>query len=300
MSAARRLLSRNALFAGFIVASAIAFWAPLESVADLILHTTEYGYIGLIPVVVLGLFFVERRNVFHRVHYSLGAGTILLAAGIALGASAAKSFPLSGVETRLCLEILGLVIVWIGAFVFCYGTEAAHAGAFSLLFMLLFIPLPHSLLAQPIAFVQHGSAAVTSLLFAVSGVPVFHTGLTFVLSKLTFVVATECSGIHSTTALFIVSLLIGHFCPELRWKRIILVAVVLPIICFTNGLRMFILALLAVYVDMDFFRGNLHRRGGVIFFALALVILVVITRLLLLYQGRKHPSVAAINPKSKI
>jgi hypothetical protein len=43
---------------------------------------------------------------------------------------------------------------------------------------------------------------------------------------------------------------------------------------------MFALATLAVYVDMSFFHGNLHHRGGSLFFALALVILAGVTKLL--------------------
>jgi exosortase/archaeosortase family protein len=62
------------------------------------------------------------------------------------------------------------------------------------------------------------------------------------------------------------------------WKRLVLVLVVLPIVCCTNGLRMFVLAMLANYVDPAFFYGNLHHHGGIFFFALALLLLALVTR----------------------
>lgn len=276
----RPVAARNTLFALLIATWALAFWSPLRNVVTLCMGSEEYSYILLIPVMVLGLFYVEQRTVFQHLHYSLGAGTLAILGGLSVaGAGAVLSSQFSA-DTRLSLEILGLVIIWIGSFILCYGTGASRAGLFALLFSLLLVPLPETVMAKPIALIQHSSADVTGLLFTLTGVPAFREGLTFSLPRLSFVVATECSGIHSSIALFIASILVGHFYFKPGWKRPLLVLLVFPIISFTNGLRMFILATLAIYVDMSFFHGNLHHRGGSLFFALALVILAVVTRLL--------------------
>jgi exosortase/archaeosortase family protein len=37
-----------------------------------------------------------------------------------------------------------------------------------------------------------------------------------------------------------------------------------------NGLRIFVIAMLATRVDPSFFTGRLHREGGIIFFLIAL------------------------------
>jgi exosortase len=276
----RRVVARDALFALLMASSAAAFWAPLRSLVTLCMGSEEYSYILLIPVMVLGLFYLEHGTVFKHLDYSVGAGTLVILGGISVaGAGAVLSSQFSA-NSRLSLEMLGLVIIWIGSFVLCYGMGAARAGLFALLFSLLLVPLPEVVMAQPIALIQHASADVTGLLFLLGGVPVFRDGLTFSLPRLSFVVATECSGIHSSIALFIASILVGHFYFKPGWKRPLLVLLVFPIISFTNGFRMFALATLAVYVNMSFFHGNLHHRGGSLFFVLALVILAVVTKLL--------------------
>lgn len=276
----RPVAARNTLFALLMAASVVAFWAPLRNLLTLCMGSEEYSYILLIPVMVLGLFYLEQRTVFQHLDYSLSAGTVVILGGLLVaGAGAVLSSQFSA-NSRLSVEILGLVTIWIGSFVLCYGTGAARAGLFALLFSLLLVPLPEIVMAKPIALIQHASANVTGFLFTLTGVPVLREGLTFSLPRLTFVVATECSGIHSSIALFIVSILVGHYYFNPGWKRALVVLLVIPIVSFTNGLRMFALATLAVYVDMSFFFGNLHHKGGSLFFALALLILAAVTKLL--------------------
>ncbi|MGH9469624.1 MAG: exosortase/archaeosortase family protein [Terriglobia bacterium] len=281
---------RNLIFAAIVGVSLVAFLDPVRRLIALSQTSDEYSYLALIPVIVAGLFYIKRRSVFLEVHYSLRAGIPLIASGAAAGCAGMLLTGGLTPDVSLFFETLGLVLACIGAFVLCYGTAAARRGLFPVLFSLLVVPIPEVLMAKPIALVQHGSADVTAFLFTLTGLPVFRNGLTFSLPRLTFVVATECSGIHSTTALFIASLLAGHFCCKAAWQKGLLVALVLPIICFTNGLRMFILAVLAVYVDRAFFFGNLHKKGGIFFFALALVILAVIIKLLRRpWRGRPTP-----------
>jgi exosortase len=297
----RRLVApRNALFAALTAASAIVFWTPLGKLLALSMSRDEYSHLILIPPTVLGLFYVEKRRIFQCPRYSIGTGVLTVLVGMLLAGAAALSGWL-GSDWRLCLEILGLITILIGGFVLCYGTNATRSGIFALLFSLLLVPLPLPVMAQPIGLIQHASAEVTALLFRLSGVPVFREGMTFSMPRLTFVVAEECSGIHSSIALFIGSLLGGHFYLKSAWRKGVLVALVFPIVSFTNGLRMFALATLAVYVDMRFFYGNLHHRGGVIFFSLGLAILALMIKLL---RGRARlyrpaPSTQSVLPTAQ-
>ena len=293
----RPVVARTALFALLMAASVVALRAPLRNLLSLCLSSEEHSYILLIPVLVAGLFYLEKKIIFWRIHYSLGAGALVILTGVSVAAAATVLLDYFSANSRLSLEILGVVTIWIGSFVLCYGTRASRAGLFPLLFSLLLMPLPEIAMAKPIALIQHGSANVTGFLFSLSGVPVFRDGLTFSLPGLTFVVATECSGIHSSIALFIASILVGHFCLDSGWKRALLVLLVIPIVSFTNGLRMFAIATLAAYVDMRFFYGNLHHKGGSLFFALALVILAVVTKLL---RGRWRFKSAALPAKAAV
>ena len=55
---------------------------------------------------------------------------------------------------------------------------------------------------------------------------------------------------------------------------------VVPIALFKNGLRIATLSALSVYVNPAFLYGNLHHRGGIVFFVLALIPMVLLLKLL--------------------
>jgi exosortase len=128
-----------------------------------------------------------------------------------------------------------------------------------------------------------------SVIFTVLGVPFLREGYLFALPTITIEVAKECSGIHSTIALFIVSLVAGHLFLPAVWKKVLLVATALPVVCITNGVRIAGLTLLSVYVDPRFMHSSLHRDGGVAFFMLGLILLFGVLRLL--QRGQKAMNV---------
>ena len=220
--------------------------------------------------------------------YALGVGTSVLLGGITMAGLTVEYSTLLSRDNYLFLEILSLVIIWIGGFVLCYGTQAFRARGFPLRFSLLMVPLPHFLMHKPIEVIQHGSAEIASLFFKLAGVPVFRDGLRFSLPGLDMEVATQCSGIHSSLALFALSLLVGHFYLKSGWNKIALSLSVLPIISLTNGFRIFTISWLSAYVDKSFFTGNLHHQGGVLFFLLGLMLLASLVQSLRIRERGKQ------------
>ena len=251
----------------------------------------KYSYTMAIPFISVALVFFERSKIFTSVQYCFRTGVILLLTGVTLNWFAGRALPQLGADNSLSTKILALVIFWLAGFILCYGMRAFRAGAFPLLFLLLTVPIPDGLLDKPVTAVQYGSTEVCSLVFTLVGVPVLRNGLEFPLADNAIEVAKECSGIHSTLAIVIISLVAGYlFLPSLG-KKVVLVLFALPIVCITNGLRIAGLTLLAEYVDPSFLHGNLHRQGGMGFFLLALLLLFVILRLLRRGQGRMSPTV---------
>ena len=61
-------------------------------------------------------------------------------------------------------------------------------------------------------------------------------------------VAQECSGIHSSWVLFITSLVASHLFLESPWRRIVLVAFVIPLAIVRNSFRILVIGLLCVHV----------------------------------------------------
>src|SRR5262249_57722326 len=87
-------------------------------------------------------------------------------------------------------------------------------------------------------------------------------------------IADECSGIRSSIALLLTTLLAGHLFLNRTSHRLLVVAAVLPIAIVKNGVRIVSLSLLATHVDPKFLTGQLHHDGGVVFFLLGLGLLM--------------------------
>jgi exosortase len=177
-------------------------------------------------------------------------------------------------ETAWSMAILALVATCLGAFISAYGARATRRALFPLLLLALMAPFPPAVLHAIIKFLQHASAEATAVIFEVIGVPVYRQDLLFSLPGLNIRIAEECSGIRSSLALFVMSLLAGHMFLRRAWSRVALVFLVIPLAVVKNGVRIVVLSLLAMHVDPAFITGSVtHRYSGIPLFVASFVIM---------------------------
>jgi exosortase len=265
--------ARSACFALLVGLTVVAFWAPLGLLISFSLQREEYSHILLVPLVSVALFFLGRRRIFTHVETEWGAGLGLLVVGTLsywIGHQHAASL---SENDRLVVAMLPAVVILVGAFVLCYGIRAFRMGLFPVLFLFLMVPFPDVFLHQVIFWLQSWSAEVSYAVFELLGVPVFRTGFIFALPGLTIEVSEECSGIRSSMALLVTSLVVGHVVLRSGWRRAVLTVAILPMVIVKNAIRIVTLSLLSIYVDPSFITGRLHREGGIVFFLLAVMIL---------------------------
>ena len=189
------------------------------------------------------------------------------------------------------LVLFSILLFWTGGFVLVYGLRAARSAAFPLAFLLFAVPIPSTVLERIILFLQWGSTAAAHGLFALTGVPFLREGTVFTLPTVSIEVAPQCSGIRSTIALLITGVLGSKLFLQSPWRRVALVLSVFPITIFKNGIRITALTLMGAYVDVKILtKSALHSNGGVLFFALALLLLgVVLWMLRKTESGRGSP-----------
>lgn len=277
-------VTRRHLYYAFAIAlSLVLFHSSLQVLVALAFqngHASDYySHIPFIPLISAFLiYFLERKKIFAEVRSCLSGATMLSAIGLVLYWFARRHSNL-GPDTYFSPMIFAIVTIWIGAFLLCYGVGAARAAAFPLLFLLLVVPIPQFVLAKVILWLQQGSANSAHALFELSGVPVLRENFLFFLPGVTIEVAEECSGIHSTLAVFIFSLLAGHLFLRTSWSKFSLILVGIPIVIVKNAVRIVGLSLIAVYLDPSVFRSPLHRYGGIPLFLVALMVLGLIIRL---------------------
>lgn len=272
----------------------MAFAQPLWTLLQFSLSSEQYSHIILIPVVTLALLYQERSKVFSRISGDRILGGCVLATGCLLHAGYLSGSSSLSRNDQTSWAVFSVVTIWLGLFLFFYGRIPFRMARFPLLFLYLMVPIPDAALFSVITVLQHASAETTDVLFRLTGMTVYREGLVFALPGITIEVARECSGIRSSMALFITSLLAGHMFLQARWSRLALYVAVLPITIFKNGLRILFLSSYAVYVDPTILDSAAHRRGGIPFFGLALLflgaVLWVLRKTENRTQGKMHKS----------
>ena len=270
-SGSRRWL--NYLFF-FLLASSLAWWwGPLASTFSQASSDERYTHLLIILPITITFILVDwnrdgkRNAAFSGSQAILPAGIMVIA--VLLSVIVRWKFHPSS-DFRLAANMLALVAWWNASFVLCFGTRAFRRTLFPMLFLLWLVPLPDLVLNPAISLLQQGSAATAHFLFAVAGTPVQQRGMLLHIPKLTLEVAPECSSIRSSLMLVVTTMVLAHLLLQTGWKKALVVAFAIPLSILKNGLRIFVLGILATRVDPSFLTGRLHRQGGVIYFLIAL------------------------------
>jgi exosortase C (VPDSG-CTERM-specific) len=242
-----------------------------------------YSYIFLIPFVSIYLVWIGRRKVPPSTRPDYRSAILFLLAG-AVSLLSWWALLSNGGEVAdadsLSLSTLSFVLTIGGACALCLGRPALRAVAFPLGFLFLMVPYPVFLRHWAETVLQEGSAGFALILFKISGTPVFSRDLIIQLPDISLRVAPECSGIHSSLALFITSLLGGYLFLQSYWRRWVLTFAVIPLAFIRNGFRIYTIGELCVHIGPQMIDSYIHRHGGPVFFALSLVPFLLILFLL--------------------
>jgi exosortase len=259
---------RYLLLSVLLIAGLLVFWHSLASAFSLAIHDDRYLQVLIAPLLAAFLIFWNRKAIFPRVRYNLPAGIPLLVAAV-----------LSGIVFQshsLPLAIFAITVTVLSAFLLCFGAESFRAALYPLCCLFLMVPYPAAWMDRVATGLQYGSADVSYLLLRVTGVPVFRHELVFSLPGLDFQVAPECSGIHSSLALLMVSLIAAYLCLQSGWSRAALILLTVPIALVKNAARIVVIAILGAYVDRIYIDGPLHHKyGGLVFSVLGAILFVL-------------------------
>ncbi|HET9360194.1 MAG TPA: exosortase/archaeosortase family protein [Vicinamibacterales bacterium] len=273
--------------ASSVVVLSLLFVRPLAQLLDLALQNDLHSYVPLVPVISAYLLY-SQANYVGSYRTSIGAAAILAAAGVAALVASFQFDDRLSVDDALPLRMLAYVSV-LGASGFLFvGSDRMRAAAFPVAFLVFMVPLPGVAVNWLELKLVEASADAAALLFTWTGTPLFRQGTVFTLPNIVLEVAQECSGIRSTVVLFITSVLASNLFLQSTWRRIAIVAFVIPLAIVRNGFRVLVIGLLCVYVGPHMSDSFIHHSGGPIFFVLSLAPLS-----LFLVWLRRHDRVGA-------
>jgi exosortase C (VPDSG-CTERM-specific) len=277
---------------GFWAASTLlllVFGWPLFELLRFSLGSELYSHLGLVPLASIYFAWINRDRLPaiaapDRV-FALVFGLLALAGAAAYLRLVVMAPQLAPTDVHV-VTALTVVTGFIAICAWFLGRPRLRALSFPLGFLVFFSPIPTAWMGPIETFLQHGSAAVAYGIFQFSSTPVYREELLFVLPGFSMEVAPQCSGIHSSLALFITSIAGGYLFLRSRWKRAVLALAVIPLALVRNGFRVFVIGELCVRISPDMIHSWVHRQGGPFFFGLSLIPFSIL--LYLLYRSDRR------------
>jgi len=257
-------------WAVWIVAATLAFVQPLSQLIALAGDNELHSHIPLIPVVTAYLLWIQRGTLPAAGRTSAAGALALGSVSIAALVWGLTSPTLSATDRLAVLTLAYVAAVAAGGFLFL-GARWMAAATFPIAFLLFMVPLPDAAVDWLERASVQASADVSAWLFRATGTPLLRDGTIFALPTIVLEVARECSGIRSSWVLFITSLVASHMFLKSAWRRVVLVAFVIPLAIVRNAVRILVIGLLCVHVGPHMADSFIHHRGGPIFFLLSLV-----------------------------
>jgi exosortase len=242
-----------------LIAALIVAWVPgILQLAE-VWNSLEYASHGfLVPFVALWAATAHREELGRLGSRPVSGGLVLMGgvAGCYLVALVLRN------PTLLGLVAVGTVVASVFAL---RGVAWVKTLRFSLGYLLFMVPLPVAWVTPVIVKLQLLVSSVGVELLQRGGISIFREGNVLTLpGGQSLFVAEACSGITSLITLLPIGVFIAYFTESVLWRRLVLVAAVVPIALAGNLLRVILTVLLSINWSVEFAtQGPLHEWAGV-------------------------------------
>jgi len=227
--------------------------------------TFTHGYV-IFPIALYLLWLRRERWLDLPLRPSLAGGLLVLAAmAVWLVGS------LLHLNVVMQFAAVGLLVSAVPAIA---GYTALRAGAFPLLFMFFAVPAGEELVPWLMDFTARFTVGALDAV----GVPVYAEGRLIHIPTGNFSVEKACSGIRYLIASVVLGTLFAHIYYRATWRRVLFVALCVLVPILANGLRAFMIVILAHLSDNEIAVGIDHLIYGWFFFGVVMLIVFWIGR----------------------
>jgi exosortase D (VPLPA-CTERM-specific) len=221
-------------------------------------------------------------------------------AGLPLVALSMLVLVLGVLGADIFLPRVSLLILLAGLIILYQGWTFFRAVLFPWAFLILMIPIPALLINRVTFPLQLVAAKWAAALLELVRVPVLLEGNLLTLARKQLDVAEACSGIRSLLSLVTLAIIYGYLLESRKWARVVLVCAAVPIAVAANSFRVFGTGLLVQHGYENEAEGFYHTVSGLVIFAVALVMLFALHRLIsLIWKSGPvaSPSVAHVEER---
>jgi len=242
-----------------IAVSIWSYWPTIGSLWRAWLTQQDYSVGQLVPLVALFLVWRERRELRAcslAPCWSLGIPLLVFAQAICLYGLLRFSFSME--RYSLVLAVAALILIVLGWQVF-------RRLLWIVLFLFLMFPLPgriHSTIADPLQ-----GLATTGSVFLLEAIRIRvgqQGNIVMLNDSIPLAVAEACSGLRMLTAFVIVSAFVAYMVKRPRWQKATLLMSSIPIAVAANMIRIFLTALVMLYVSVDVGEKFFHDFAGLV------------------------------------
>ena len=234
----------------------------------------NYSHGFLIPIVSGYAIWTQRDQLL----LTPAAPRRLLGGGLVLMSAIMLFAGMLGAESYITR--LSLVLSLIGLTLYFGGLNRLRQLLFPIGLLVFALPIPNIIFNQiafPLQLIASDYATRAIKLF---GIPALREGNVIELAQMKLQVVEACSGIRSLMALAALTVIYLYFTETRWWRRIALIAAVLPIAVLANAARVAGTGLLAHYRGAQAAEGFLHNFSGLLIFLVAVLLLLAVAQLL--------------------
>jgi exosortase A len=238
------------------------YWGTAASIVAIWWRSETFAHGFLIVPISIVLIWMKRREVAKLTPAPDALGLVMLA-GAGLAWLVAWAGQVQVVQQYAMTAMIPAAVVAVA------GRRVALALAFPLAFLLLGVPAGEVLIPPLMDWTAHFTVVALRL----TGIPVFQQGTYFTIPSGSWSVVEGCSGLRYLIASVTVGVLYAYLSYKRLWKRLLFVAlsVVVPIIA--NGLRAYMIVMIADLSDMKLALGIDHIIYGWVFFGIVIFVL---------------------------
>jgi exosortase len=234
---------------------------------------TDNSYGILVPFISLYFIWIKKDQLKDVKPVDSTLGLIILTASLFI-------YILSYAGGILFFQRTMMVLSLIGLFIYIFGKESWKILRFPLLFLFFMVPIPVSIVGMVSFPLQTYATIISAKIIQLCGIPVFREGHMLYFTQTQLEVAEACSGIHSMTALMMLSVIFMNQCRNSRTIKTIIILSSVLIAFIANIVRVSGTGILAHFFGAGVARGFLHEFSGMAVFALGFMMLFMEFKLL--------------------
>lgn len=225
----------------------------------------SHGY--LILPIALFLIWQKREKLARYQPKGEAPGLFLLFSGIVLY--------LVGEATRIStLSNASFMISLVGVLWATLGRQYMRELAFPIFFLVFMLPVPDAIYISLTAPLKLFVSSISCSILQGMGVAVIQEGNIFTFANITLEVVEACSGLRSLLSYLVLGTLLAYFLPpQTPVKKVLLIAMTLPISLFINVMRIVATGVLSNIFGRAAAEGFFHETSGIILFFIGVCIL---------------------------